>query len=168
MLDGGGWSPDPTGTGGLRWWNGTSWTADLYPTPSATPSTQAHPATPPVTLSRVRGRARVIAALIALCGAVVAVAIFALPKAWHLATEPSRVAGREYAARWVAGERSAGRMSNLSKADIEDRCISEANRAASQGVQLENGTRLSPGRIMRAEFRNACIEAALQRLTVGV
>lgn len=168
LLDRGGWFPDPTNAGGLRWWNGTSWTADVHPAPPATPSILGHLATPSPTFSGVRGRARVIVAVVALCGAIVALATFGLPKAWHLATEPSRVAGREYAARWAAGEQSAGRLSDLSKSDIENRCISEANRAASHGVRLEDGTHLSPGRIIRGEFRNACIKAALQRVTQAV
>lgn len=162
-LAGGGWFPDPTNYGSLRWWNGTSWTTDIYPVPPATRPTDGRRATPAAALSR----ARVMVAGVALCGAVIAVLTFALPKAWHVATEPSRVAGREYAARWVASQQSAGRTA-VSKADIENRCISEAFRVASHGVRLNNGTQLSPGRIMRAEFRNACIEAAMQRLTTAV
>ncbi len=165
---GAGWFPDPTKAAGLRWWNGTSWTTDVHPAPPPNPSTPGHLSTPSATFSGVRGRARVIVAVLALCGAVVAVATFCLPKAWHLATEPSRVAGREYATHWVDDEKSSGVMTDLSKADIQNRCITAANLAASHGVRLENGTHLSPGRIIRGEFINACIQAAMQRVTQTV
>jgi hypothetical protein len=31
-----GWYPDPSGQGGMRWWDGAAWTADRSPTSSAT------------------------------------------------------------------------------------------------------------------------------------
>lgn len=86
------------------------------------------------------------------------------PKAWDHAVGPSRQAGREYAVQWLKSQQEANRTADLSKSDVEWRCIAEAIRVASQGTDLANGTHLTPGRIIRGEFTNACIDEAMQHL----
>ena len=109
-----------------------------------------------------RHRVVVITAATLLLGiAAIAFAVIVLPKAWQAATGPSRQAGREYAAHVMQPQPGAA---GWTKFDIDMRCIAAADRASTQGAQLDNGQHLAPGRIMSAEFRNACIDEAYRRL----
>lgn len=40
-----GWYPDPWGSASQRWWDGTSWSENLYPHPDTQPEEQSEPAT---------------------------------------------------------------------------------------------------------------------------
>jgi len=109
-----------------------------------------------------RHRVVVIAAATLLLGiAATAFAVIVFPEAWQAATGPSRQAGREYAAHVMQPQAGSAGWTTF---DIDMRCIAAADRAAAQGTQLDNGQHLAPGRIMRAEFRNACIDEAHRRL----
>lgn len=96
-----------------------------------------------------------------LAAAVIAIAVVVLPKMWQVGTGPSRQAGREFAAQRLQTGTPAGAATDF---DIDMRCIAAADRAATQGTQLDNGRHLTPGMIIRAEFRNACIDEAHRRL----
>jgi len=84
----------------------------------------------------------------------------ALPKAWQVATGPSKQAGREFAAHWM----QSGPAGVLTASDIDLRCFAAADRAATQGVDLDDGRHLAPGRIMRSQFGPACADAVRQHL----
>lgn len=107
--------------------------------------------------SMLRPRLLVVAAVLLLGAAVIATAVIVVPKGWQMATGPSRQAGREYAAHWMKARPTTEVVTAF---DIDMRCLGAAEVAATQGVELDNGRRLGPGRVMRAEFRNACIDEA--------
>lgn len=134
--------------------------------PWLSPDRGAPPAPPPAASPGMVARHPVwaLAALLAFCAIGITVVVVSLPRAWDHAVGPSRQAGREYALRWMRTQQAADRTDGLSKSDVEWRCIAEANRVGSQGTVLANGTHLAPGRLMRAEFRNACIDEAMRHL----
>jgi len=105
-----------------------------------------------------------LTALLAFCAVGIAVIAIGLPKAWENAVGPSRQAGREYALRWIKVQEAAGRTDDLSKSDVEWRCMAEAFRVGSNGTDLANGTHLAPGRLMRGEFINACTDEAMRHV----
>jgi len=154
LVTGASWFPDPGGSGGLRWWNGTNWTSDVYQ--------QSVPAHSPGFVARHPVWA--LTALLAFCAIGIAVTVISLPKAWENAVGPSRQAGREYALRWIKAQEAAGRTDDLSKSDVERRCTAEAFRVGSNGTDLANGTHLAPGRLMRGEFINACTDEAMHHV----
>lgn len=165
LVTGARWFPDPGGSGGLRWWNGTSWTSDVYQ-PSQSASLRQPPASVPADTPGFVERHPVAAvtALLAFCAIGIAVTVISLPKAWESAVGPSRQAGREYALRWIKAQEAAGRTDDLSKSDVERRCTAEAFRVGSNGMDLANGTHLAPGRLMRGEFINACTDEAMHHV----
>lgn len=118
---------------------------------------------PPVPAGRgaiSRQRLLVVLAALLLGAAAIAIAVIVVPKGWQVATGPSRQAGREFAAHWMQSRPAADVVTAF---DIDMRCLAAADHAATQGVELANGSQLAPGRVMRAEFRNACIDEARQR-----
>jgi len=165
LVTGASWFPDPGGSGGLRWWNGTSWTSDVYQSPQSA-SLRQPPASAPADSPGFVARHPVwsVTALLAFCAIGIAVTVISLPKAWENAVGPSRQAGREYALRWVKTQAAGGRTGELSKSDVERRCMAEAFRVGSKGTDLDNGIHLAPGRLMRGEFINACTDEAMRHL----
>ncbi|MUL78903.1 DUF2510 domain-containing protein [Mycobacterium sp. CBMA226] len=162
---GAGWFPDPGDSGGLRWWNGTSWTSDMYQPPESASPRQPSASVPANSPGLVaRHPVWAVTALLAFCAIGIAVTAINLPKAWDHAVGPSRQAGREYALRWIKAQEAAGRADELSKSDVEWRCSAEAFRVGSKGTDLSNGTHLAPGRLMRGEFINACTDEAMKHI----
>lgn len=102
----------------------------------------------------------VVAAALLLGAAAITTAVFALPKAWQVATGPSKQAGREFAAHWM----QSGPAGVLTPSDIDMRCFAAADRAATKGVDLDDGRHLAPGRIMRSQFGPACADTVRQHL----
>ncbi len=129
-----------------------------------TPGSSYYGGQPPAPPRR-RGLSRrwvlVLAAAIILSAAAIAVIAVVLPKAWQTATGPSRQAGREYAAHWL---QSPTAIDASTAFNIDLRCVYGADQAAKQGTDLANGRHLTPGMIMRAEFRNACIDEVTQHV----
>lgn len=166
FVTGAGWFPDPGSSGGgLRWWNGTNWTSDVYQ-PSSSARLGGPLESPPAVSRGFVARRPVwsLVALLTVAAAGMTVVAICLPRAWDHAVGPSRQAGREYATRWLKAQQAADRADDLTKSDVQWRCIAEANRVASQGVDLANGTHLRPGRVMRGEFTNACIDEAMHHV----
>lgn len=105
----------------------------------------------------LRRRPLFVAAALLVGVAAFGIWVFALPKMWDMATGPSRQAGREFAAHWMQSRPATDVVDAF---DIDMRCYAAADRAATQGVELDNGRHLAPGRIMRSQFGNACIDEA--------
>ena len=130
-----------------------------------TPGSDYHSGQPPAPRHGRRPlssrRVLVFAAAALLLGAVAIVIALVLPKAWQTVTGPSRQAGREYAEHWLQSPTAAGPLNAF---DIAVRCVYASERAAAQGVDLGDGGHLAPGRIIRTEFREACIDEAEHRV----
>lgn len=56
-----GWYPDPTRTGGVRWWNGSAFTDEPYPTEGTDAPPSDPPPQPPAQPQAARGRSSLIA-----------------------------------------------------------------------------------------------------------